>query len=169
MGESPDMLRGGLRRLVGVLHRLEESLVVLMLLAMIVLTCLQVGLRFFFSSGISWGDPLLRYLVLWTGLLGAGVATRQGRHINVDLVSHFVPPQGLRWLYGGIFFFSAVVCGILAYAAVVFVKNEAAFGGSPTTLGLTYWQLNLIFPAAFFLFLCRFLIAAVLALKGDDG
>lgn len=148
------------------LHHLEETIIALMLLAMIVLTCVQVGLRGFFSSGLAWADSLLRYLVLWCGLLGAGVATRQGKHITIDLASRLLPEAWLRWLKAGLDLFSALVCGFLTWAAIIFVKNEAAFGGDATTLGLTYWQLNLIFPLAFALLTCRFLIAAGGAFKG---
>jgi len=155
-----------MRRLLSFLHRAEEAVVGLLLLAMIILTCLQVGLRAFFSSGISWADPLLRYLVLWGGLLGAGVAVRQRRHITIDLASHFLPKRFNRVLSVAINLFSAAVCAALTYAAFVFVKNEAEFGGSPTTLGLAFWQLNLIFPLAFVIFTGRFMVCAVIDAAG---
>jgi TRAP-type C4-dicarboxylate transport system permease small subunit len=157
---------GGPARIFDSLHRLEETVISLLLLVMILLTCVQVVLRGFFSSGLDWADSLLRYLVLWGGLLGAGVATSQGKHITIDLASHLLPKRWLRRLRVILDLFSALVCAILTWAAVVFVKNEAAFGGDASTLGLTYWQLNLIFPIVFTLMTVRFLILAGKTIRG---
>ena len=71
------------------LHRAEDALLVLLLSAMIVLAATQIMLRNFFDSGFVWIDPLLRVLVLWLGLIGATVATRNNRHIRIDLLSGF--------------------------------------------------------------------------------
>lgn len=141
-------------------HHLEEGVVVAMLLTMIVLTCVQVGMRTFFSSGLEWADSLLRYLVLWSGLLGAAICTRQGQHINIDLASRLLPAQWLRWLGVVLNLFSTLVCGGLTWSGYLFVKSEMEFGGDATLLGLAHWQLTLVFPLAFALITLRFLIIA---------
>ncbi len=146
-------------------RRVEDAAVVVILAAMIVLACLQVAMRFF-DSGLPWADALLRYLVLWGGMLGAAAATREGRHITIDLVSRFLRPAGRRWLGVLVDGFSAAVCFFLLYAAVVYVKNEAEFGGAQTSLGLAYWQLNLIFPAAFAVIAARFALSALISAWG---
>lgn len=146
--------------------RLEELTLSLILLVMILMACLQITMRVFFSSGLVWADPLLRYLVLWSGLLGAVVATRMGKHIAIDLISHFVPRTILHWLQATINFFSMTICLILTYASVVFVINEASFNNSQPLLGLASWQLNLIFPIAFGLMSCHFLISVVTGFRG---
>ena len=69
------------------LHRAEDALLVLLLSAMIALASTQILLRNLFDSGFVWIDPLLRVLVLWLGLIGATVATRNNRHIRIDLLS----------------------------------------------------------------------------------
>jgi TRAP-type C4-dicarboxylate transport system permease small subunit len=57
------------------LGRVEKFLIVVMLSMMILVAFLQIVLRNAFSTGISWGDPLVRYLVLWVGFIGASLAT----------------------------------------------------------------------------------------------
>jgi tripartite ATP-independent transporter DctM subunit len=69
------------------LHRAEDALLVVLLSTMIVLAGTQIILRNFLDSGFVWIDPLLRVLVLWLGLLGATVATRNNKHIRIDLLS----------------------------------------------------------------------------------
>ena len=132
---------------------------------MIILSCLQISLRSLFSSGMVWADPLLRYLVIWSGFLGAAVATRMSKHIAIDLISHLVPDRIFHWFQATIKFFSLAICLILTYASIIFVINEASFNNSRTLLGLSSWQLNLIFPLSFGLMSLHFLIAAIDGIK----
>ena len=151
------------------LNRLEELFLCLLLLAMIGLSCTQIILRDFFSTGFIWADPLLRHMVIWAGLFGADIATRKKKHIAIDIISYLIPPQYEAWLLALIHLFSATVCTALTYAAVVFIKNEAAFGGSREILGIPSWGMNLAFPVAFGLISLRFLIlfgAELLAIAG---
>ena len=157
---------GILSKLTTLFHHLEEGVVVAMLLTMIVLTCVQVGMRIFFSSGLDWADALLRYLVLWSGLLGAAICTRQGQHICIDLASRLLPPRWLRWLGVALNLFSALVCSGLTWSGYLFVQSEREFGGNATLLGLAHWQLSLIFPLAFALLTLRFLIITIKSALG---
>ncbi|MDF1578700.1 MAG: TRAP transporter small permease [Desulfurivibrionaceae bacterium] len=157
-GFSPEKILSGW-------YKVEETVLSLLLLLMITLACLQIGLRMLFSSGISWADPLLRYLVLWAGLLGAAVATRRGQHIAIDLVSHLLPDLLTHWLRIATEFLSLAVCLFLTYASVVFVINEASFGNGQIILGMSSWQLNLIFPISFGLISLHFLVDAVSGIR----
>ena len=138
----------------------EEAFLCLLLFAMILLACVQIFLRTFYASGILWADPLLRYLVVWAGLFGAAVATKQSKHISIDIISHLVPQQFLPLLRVLLNFFSASVCIVLTHAAVKFVRDEALYGGR-TILDISSWELNIIYPVAFGIIACRFLVLAL--------
>jgi len=137
----------------------EETFLCLLLFSMILLACLQIFLRIFFSSGILWIDPLLRHMVIWAGLFGAAVATKRSKHISIDIISHFLPEQFLPWLHGLLNLFSAAVCSALTYAAIIFVRDEAFYGDSGI-LAIPSWCLNLAFPVAFGIITCRFFVLA---------
>jgi TRAP-type C4-dicarboxylate transport system permease small subunit len=77
---------------MNVIHRInswiekgETALIVFIVIFMVFLAFLQVVLRNVFSQGLLWGDILLRQLVLWIGFIGASLATREEKHINIDL------------------------------------------------------------------------------------
>lgn len=146
-------------------YKIEEIALSLLLTAMITMACLQIAMRAIFSSGIVWIDPLLRYLVLWSGFLGAAVATRMGKHISIDLISHLVPDLVAHWLQVMIQFFSLLVCLVLTYASVKFVINEASFTSGQLLLGLSSWKLNLIFPLSFGLISLHSLIAVISGIR----
>ena len=141
-------------------NRFFDGLLCLLLALMIGIACLQIGLRTFFSSGLLWADPLLRYLVLWSGMLGAVVATRERKHIAIDVVGYLAPPSVKPWVQLLLDIFSSLVGAALTWASVIFVRNEAAFG-SLSLLSLPSWLWNLIFPLAFFLITVHFLLALI--------
>lgn len=137
--------------------RFEEIVLGLLLSSMILLACLQILLRSAFASGLLWADPLLRYLVLWSGLLGASMATSRGTHIAIDLAGFLIP----KWLQPLIqllcHLFAAVTSGFLSWASVLFLQSEIEFG-SPGPLDIPSWGWNLIFPLTFILITLRYLV-----------
>ncbi len=153
-----------LKQLKRLLTRLEEGLLVLMLSAMILLASWQILVRNLFDSGLFWADPALRMMVLWLALLGAIAATRDDRHIRIDLVSRFLSARGKAWVQIVNDLFSAVVCGLIAWHAgrLVYIEwqdGSELFGGLPAWLGES------IIPLGFGLMALRFLFSVPLRLK----
>jgi TRAP-type C4-dicarboxylate transport system permease small subunit len=149
-----------LRAIRKTVHRGEELLLALLLTAMAGLSFIQIFLRLFFNSGLIWADPFLRYLVVWSGLLGAMLAVSKRKHISIDLSNHLLPTKILAPLSILIQLFSCCVCSFLAYASWLFIRSEIEFGGT-FLFQLPAWIWNLIFPFAFAVMACRFLFAAV--------
>ncbi len=135
-------------------RRFEEITLSLLLTAMIGLACLQIVLRSLFGGGLVWAEPLLRYLVLWSGLLGAVAATGRGRHIAIDLLGSHLPEAARAWLNLFSQLFSTLAAAGLCWAAWRFVRYEFAAADSGP-LGLPLWLLLTIFPAAFALITLR--------------
>lgn len=146
------------RQIITFENQLINGLLCLLLVVMIVLACLQIGLRTFFSGGLLWIDPLLRFLVIWCGLLGAVVATREKKHIAIDVVGYLAPERAKPWIGLCLDLFSSLVSSLLTWAACIFVRNEFLFGGRPL-LGIPGWVWNLIFPLAFLLITLHFFLA----------
>ena len=138
-----------------ILGRVEKFLVAAMLSVMILLAFLQIILRNVFSTGISWGDPLVRYLVLWVGLIGASLASKEGKHITIEVFSRWFSGHGSRYLKAISYLVSAFICGLLTFAGWTFVQNEAQMGGT-TFLEIPVWIPQVIFPVTFALMTLRF-------------
>ncbi len=142
------------------LGRVEKFLVAAMLSIMILLAFLQIILRNVFSTGISWGDPLVRYLVLWVGLIGASLASKEGKHITIEVFARWFPGHGSRYLKAISYLVSAFICGLLTFAGWTFVQNEAQMGGT-TFLEIPVWIPQVIFPVTFALMTLRFGFSAL--------
>jgi len=148
---------------------LEEALVVIFLVAMVLIAFIQVILRNFFSTGFSWADELLRHLMLWTGFMAGSLATRQGRHIAIDIVSRTISPPFKRVDEFIINIGAMSVTSILLKASWRFVSVERSYGEVLGSLHIPVWILELIFPITFALLTLRFGIRAVEALLRREG
>ena len=138
----------------------EDGFLVVLLAAMIGFAVTQIVLRNLFDSGLSWADPLLRLLVLWVGLAGAMVATRQDRHIAIDVLTRYLPP---RWQLAAqviVDLFAALVSAIVAYHAgrLMIMDKEA---GAIAFAAVPVWICELIIPLAFGVIAMRYLVFAI--------
>lgn len=142
------------------LHRAEDALLVVLLGTMIVLAGTQIILRNFLDSGLVWIDPMLRVLVLWLGLLGATVATRNNKHIRIDLLSKFFDRNTHRLIQSLVGQVSAWTCIVIAWSGVRWVRMDYT-DGLDSLLGIPAWMLEVIVPAAFGLIGLRYFIKSV--------
>jgi len=138
-----------------IVDRVEQASICVLLSVMIIVAFLQIVLRNVFATGISWADPLVRNLVLWVGFIGAAIATREGRHITINAIPHGMPPQGKAVIGIITNVFSLFICGLLTFASVKFVRNEAIMGGI-TLGGVPAWVPQIILPITFGLMAIRF-------------
>jgi TRAP-type C4-dicarboxylate transport system permease small subunit len=141
-------MRSSWNQLDAFIGRLEKGLIVILLSVMVVMAFSQIILRNVFSTGLSWGEPLVRYLVLWVGFTGAALATREGKHITIELISVWGTGKPRRIPSTISHLCSAVICGLLAFAAVKFLWFEAQMG-STTFLKIPVWVPELIMPLTF--------------------
>lgn len=147
------------------LHNIEDGLLALILFAMVLLASSQVIMRNFLDSGFSWGDPLLRLLVLWLGLMGAMVATRLDRHITVDALLRVLTPPLQRGARIVTKLATAMVCALLTYhsarlVAMDYEYQDILFADVPAWIG------DLILPFAFGVMTLRLLFQAIMAFRG---
>jgi TRAP-type C4-dicarboxylate transport system permease small subunit len=138
-----------------IIDRVEQTSLVILLSAMIGIAFLQIVLRNLFSTGMSWGDSLVRNLVLWVSFIGAAIATKEGKHISIDVVSRWMPLLGRNLMAFLIRLFSFLICCLLTFAALKFIKNEAQMG-SAVFLGIPAWIPEIILPIIFGLMAVRF-------------
>ncbi|HSV93392.1 MAG TPA: TRAP transporter small permease [Desulfobacterales bacterium] len=147
-------------RLDRLLAKAEQTLLVCCLALMMVTAFTQIAVRNLFGIGLTWSEPLVRYLVLWVGFLGAALAVREGKHITIEVASLWTSARESRALRAVSHTASAAVCALLAYAAARFVGDEAQLG-SRTFLSLPDWVPALVVPVTFAVMALRFLLRAV--------
>ncbi|ERP93048.1 C4-dicarboxylate ABC transporter permease [Alcanivorax sp. P2S70] len=158
-------MAGLLRGLHRFLHQLEDGLIVAVLLFMILLAVAQIILRNFFGTSLIWIEPLLQNAVLWIGLLGAMIASRNDEHIRIDVASALLPEKYHPFLTVAVDLFTAFICVLVAWYSVGFVIEEyeyatPAFGSVPS------WLLQAIIPVGFSVMAVRYVVLFALGLIG---
>lgn len=144
-----------LAHLLGVVTAIENAVLIGMLALMVLMAGAQIVSRNLLDLSLIGVDQLLRLLVLWVALLGAVAASREGKHIRVDVVARWLPPRTRSAAYALTDLFTIAVCLALAWQATRFVQQEhsngeLAFGNLPA------WVAQLILPAAFALIALRY-------------
>jgi TRAP-type C4-dicarboxylate transport system permease small subunit len=142
------------------LRRLEDGILVSLLILMIGMAAGQVVLRNFFDSGLYWSDSLVRVAVLWVALVGAMVASRDDSHIRIDLVSRLVSPAYKHWVERLTRLFTFIVLCLFTWGSGNFVYYEyvdeaIAFGDVPA------WMLEVIMPVGSGVMAVRYLLLAI--------
>ncbi len=145
-----------IRRLKKRAVQLEYWLLVLLFCSTLVLAFGQILLRSIFNTTFPWTDPAIRHLVLWVGLWGALWTTRNGNHLKIEIAKHWLPPL-LRLIAQLIVSaFSSIVCLILSWQSIRFLRNEITYG-TESIGGVELWVFQLVFPAVFTLMAIHFI------------
>jgi TRAP-type C4-dicarboxylate transport system permease small subunit len=149
-----------LARLVRIITWAENTLLITMLALMVLLAVTQILLRNFLDMSIFGADQLLRLLVLWVAFMGAVAASREGKHIHVDVIARWLPGRVKAGVGALTDLFTLVVCLLLAWQALRFMQSardsgEMAFGSLPV------WVAETILPLAFTLIALRYALRFV--------
>jgi TRAP-type C4-dicarboxylate transport system permease small subunit len=163
---------GWLERAERLSRGLETLCLVLVLGGMIILAAAQIAMRNLWGGGFGWADEALRIMVLWVAMLGAVAASREDRHISVDVLTHRVPPRLRRWSGAVVDAFTAAASFALAWYSLEFVGDSYASGDR--LLGdQPAWALQIILPLAFALIGYRYAVWCLrrggLAARGTEA
>jgi TRAP-type C4-dicarboxylate transport system permease small subunit len=140
--------------------------------ALIVCLCYLISLT---PNGFGWSQKLALCLMLWVGLLGASMATHDGRHIAVDAVRQIVPVElkrSFELLAGTV---TVVVAAILTELAIRYVRSnwiewlESDFeAGVFESVPIPYWAATLAIPIGFGIMAFRFVDVALHGARKTD-
>jgi C4-dicarboxylate transporter DctQ subunit len=138
-------------------NKLEEMLIGALLAAMVIITCLQVILRYVFDSGIVWGLEATSYAFLWMVLLGLSYGVRTNSHIAVDLLVTCLPSRFRRL----VLLVSVGLCLIYAltmlYGTYIYIERLYLLEIHAQNIPLPKWILSSGLPLGFFLLFLRLL------------
>ena len=71
----------------------NRVLLIMLLAAMVVVTFVNVVMRYAGESSFLWGEEVGRHLMIWLAFVGSGLALRNGAHIGVDSLERSLPAR----------------------------------------------------------------------------
>lgn len=154
--------------LKGVINRLEEGVLALLLAFMTLLTFVQVVLRYVFNSGIVWSLEATTYSFAALVLIGMSYGVRTKTHIAVDLFTRKLPANIERYVR----LFALIVClayaVLMLYGSSVFVERLFTLGSLARDIPAPKWLLTATMPLGFALLAYRFIEAGWHLIRGDN-
>ena len=156
------------------LHTLERAgrfaenwALVVLLGTMIGVSVFQIINRQLLGSmfAMGWADELVKLIVLWLAMVGSIAASRDNKHIRIDLITHVLSGPVVEWIKVVVDVFATAVCAVIGWQAWRLVREEMSWGD--LVLGdVPLWLVHMIVPVAFFLVSYQFLIRVLQLLRG---
>lgn len=158
----------GLKKFYQLLLKAENSLLVGLLLLMVTIAVIQIVMRNFMGAGLIWAESLLRITVLWLALLGAMVASRNDKHIAIDVLVDKLPENTKYIVMRMSRIITALICFVVAWYSFKFVVDEYQYGGIAFGF-VPHWLCEAIIPFALSIMAIRYLVSAFLIEHKTEG
>ena len=113
-----------LKKVDDVLGKIEFVSICLFLTAMLCFCFVLVILRNIFGSGSMPMDALAKDFVLWITLLGAAMAVKNRRNLNIEVLNRLVPESKKKYLKVLLSLMSMLVCIAVGTASALFIDSE---------------------------------------------
>ncbi len=98
------------------------------------------------NLGWFWATKLALFLMIWVGFVGASVATKERRHLAIDVAGRVLSPKGARIVT---FFTQAIAAGFcftLAFYAYDLVQESLGYGDREGVLPIPTWIIQAVMP-----------------------
>jgi TRAP-type transport system small permease protein len=148
-----------LKRISDILEKFVGYICMVLVAVMLTVVMVQVTLRAARAS-VPWSEELSRMLLIWIGMLGAGIAAKNGLHVGVDFLITVLPRKLSQIL-------SILIKGTLVWFLFFFAKYslqaaEGALRVKATTIEITMYFPKLALPVGSVLILIHiiYLLAA---------
>lgn len=120
---------------------LEESLLMLLLVAIAVVMMAQVVMRYCFRQSMSWPEEFCRFCFVYSGFLSIGYCVRRGKMLKVDILVGFFPKPVQKFLDVAGRVVTLVFFAYLTYYAFLATRNSMMGGMKSAAMELPMWLL----------------------------
>lgn len=154
--------------LVKMFHRLEETLIGVLLVAVTLLVFLEVVLRFGFNTGLHWAQEVTLLLNAWFVLLGASWALREKAHICVNALVR-VLPHHIRKITTTIAILACMFyCWLFLQGSWVYLSKMKMIGIELEDLPIPKWTVMTVLLIGFGLLALRLLMMLIDVWRSDE-
>lgn len=162
------------------IQQVEVWVCLLALAVMVFLAFAQVILRQIaggaipFAQPVAWFDNIARHMVIWVGVLGASLATAEGRHISIEAVPKLLGPAARRKVDVLVNLTAAAACAVLLVLSLIYLQrvqlpNEAhLFIIEALDWKIYRWPFLVVVPIGLALMTWRFSLRIAEAVSLDD-
>ncbi|OMP65969.1 TRAP transporter small permease [Domibacillus epiphyticus] len=149
------------------LDLLEEGVAGLLFVAGVIVSLYGVFMRYVMNAPPAWATEIFEFLMVWSIFIGFGMALKDNRHIQVELLFDALP-TGAKKIVA---FIANVIGGIysfyLTYSSFELITLTKLQGTKTLDVGIPIWLTYLVLPVGMGLLGIYFFVKAYRSLKGD--
>lgn len=122
--------------------KLEETILILLLIAMVLIMGLQVVCRYVFNQSLSWSEELTQYLFIWATFISVSYCVKKRISIKIEQFFNMLPTKGktiLRLFRHTLVF---IFCLIMIPYAVTYVQQAVQSGATSSALGIPMYYIQ---------------------------
>jgi TRAP-type C4-dicarboxylate transport system permease small subunit len=139
------------------------------LLAIVALNALNIVLRYFFRTPLSWAEEAMLYLMIFGVYVGAVSVAWQQAHIRIDAVIDFAPPARRKILQIVSTLVSAAVLMPVVFASFRVVNLLFDFDQRSDALHLPMWIAQSVIPISLLLIVLMSLARIFVQVAGAEN
>jgi C4-dicarboxylate transporter DctQ subunit len=149
------------------LDRVEEGAAGVLFIGGVIVSLYGVFTRYVLNAPEAWITEIFEFLLTWSIFIGFGMALKDNRHIQVELLFDILP-KSLKRVVATI---SNLIGGLysiyLAYSSIELITLTKEQGIKTIDVGIPLWITYLVLPIGMGLLGFYFFVKAYRALKGD--
>ena len=112
-----------LNRVIDVLNKIEEIILVVLFSAMVLIIFVQVIMRKA-NHSLYWSEELGKFLFVWISWLGISIAQRKGEHIKITMLTDRLPYRAAQVFNIVSDIIVILICAVTFYYGVSLVASQ---------------------------------------------
>jgi C4-dicarboxylate transporter DctQ subunit len=153
-------------KFLAIVQWVETTILSYTLLAMAILTFVQVFQRYVIGSAFSWVEELVRYLMILMTFWGASLGIKYGVHFGVDAFVHRLPDRWCHLIRSVVNLLAFAFCVVIFQVGWGFVGRVKAFQQVTPTLNLPMYWIYWVVLIGFASMAIRFFSQSLVNAKG---
>jgi C4-dicarboxylate transporter DctQ subunit len=150
------------------LDHIEEGLAGVLFIGGVVVSLYGVFTRYVLNAPESWITEIFEFLLTWSIFIGFGLALKDNRHIQVEILFDMLP-KGLKRIVATISnLIGAGFSFFLAYSSLELITISKEQGTKTIDIGMPIWISYLVLPIGMGLLGFYFFVKAYKAMTGDQ-
>ncbi len=108
------------------LARSTEIAAALLMITVTLLNLTQVGGRYFFNTGFSWTEEVMRYSMIWLMMLGSVACIFRVEHKGIEALEGLVRSDRVRFVKSALYSIAAIFCVVILIHGLPLALRNAA-------------------------------------------
>lgn len=125
------------------IHKAEKLILIILMVALTIISFLQVFFRLVVHDPLAWSEEASRYLFVWATFFGAVVVLSKNEHFKIDFVVELFPKKAQKYFI----YFSYLCVAIFSYILIFYgfaLQQSASSQLSPALRLNMMWVYSII-------------------------